>query len=107
MSSYGHWQNFSGVMSLWKVRWWGWNGQSREIDENGDVIESLNTLFVHAFTEEHLEGILSYKYDMDLKKVESMENGSDDEEQAFDSGWTEGWDAREQKVRNAKPRKLG
>ena len=107
MSSYGQWQNFSGVMTLWKVRWWGWDGQSSATDQDGDVIESLNTLFIHGFTEEHVKELIAHGYQIELKKIESIVYGSEDEEYAFDSGWTEGWDAREQKVRNAKPRKLG
>lgn len=106
MSSHGHWRNFSGVMTLWKVHWWGWDGRTREIDPiTFDVIESLNTLFIHGFTEEHVKEIITYRYQIELKKVESIEYGSENEEHAFDSGWSEGWDAREQKVRNAKPRR--
>ena len=92
MSSYGNWQNYSGYMSLWKIRFWGWNGQSRDVDENFKAIESLNTDFVRAFTEEHVREILESNFEISMEKVESIEPATEDEDYAWSSGWSNGWE---------------
>lgn len=82
--------SISGYRNLYKVKWWGWDGQSREIDPfTGDAIESINTDFIRAFFEEdvweNFEKI--YGWQPDENKVVSVELATDDEEEAWGSGY--------------------
>lgn len=79
----------SGYKVLYKVKFWGWDGSSREIDPyTGDPVESLLTSFVYAFFEDvdlpgNFEDVSGFKYE----KIESVERATDDEEVAFEYGW--------------------
>lgn len=81
----------SGCKTLYKVSYWGWDGQSREVDYvTGDVIESLNTAFIYAFWEDE-DLPINFKevtfVDWNLEKIESIEIATDQEEEAFQYGW--------------------
>jgi hypothetical protein len=81
----------SGQKTLYKVRYWGWDGQSRDFDPfTYDPLESLITVFVYSFWDdkEHiLKGLSSLGHATFEDKIESVEMANEDELAAFDSGW--------------------
>jgi hypothetical protein len=91
---FGSWDGYSGHMSLWRVKFWAWDGQSRDIDPiTGEAIQSLNTTFIHAFTVEHVRELIESELALSREKIDSAVLASEDEEDAWSAGWNVGWEA--------------
>lgn len=80
--------SISGYKTLYAVKYWGWDGSSREVDENYNIIESLLTTFIYAFWEdEDLIDNFQELTGVSSAKIESTRIATDDEISAFESGW--------------------
>lgn len=78
-----------GYRTLYKVKYWAWDGSCRCLDENNDVCKTLQTSFVYAFFQEedlpiNFKEVVGRDWD---DKIESSEYANDDEIAAFESGW--------------------